>query len=101
MTEETLDLLRPLAVRIADESSRLLRALKGSSANEGEVTEHLNNVWASTQEAKQALHPGPSVVATLTEQVQQASEAFTASMKLGTKYEPVKETRKGGRRGSV
>ncbi len=60
MTEQILDALRPLAVTIEDEGSRLRRSLKGSSANEEQVREHLQNCLKACEAAKAAIDP-PSV----------------------------------------
>jgi hypothetical protein len=83
MTEQTLDALRPLAERMADEASRLQRALKGSSANEGTVREHMANVFDLVKKTALALDPDHGRVS-----VPVAS------------YNPVKETR-GKRRADV
>ncbi len=57
MTEQILDALRPLAVTIEDEGSRLRRSLKGSSANEEQVREHLRNCLKACEAAEAALNP--------------------------------------------
>jgi len=72
MTEALLDALRPIASTIHDEGSRLARSLRGSSANEDQVREHLRNCLKACEAAVAALDPKPVVA---------------------VKYEPVTETR--------
>jgi len=62
MTEQTLDALRPLAVVIEDEGSRLRRSLKGSSASEEQVREHLRNCLGACHAANVILNPLPAVI---------------------------------------
>ena len=57
MTEDTLDILRKYAAVIDDEGARLVRSLKGSSAVEATVREHLGNVEAAAKKCRDVLDP--------------------------------------------
>lgn len=57
MTESLLDALRPIADTIHDEGSRLARSLRGSSASEGNVREHLQRCLDACRRADAILNP--------------------------------------------
>lgn len=62
MTEDILDALRPLASRAEDETNRFVRSLKGSSAPELQVREHLANALDVLTKADRILNPPAPVV---------------------------------------